>query len=155
MPGSTVKFMSDLRLEGVKVVSGVVGDDIHVVGVRILDHALRAAGATVISLGVLTPPEEFVDAAVESAADAVLISSSNGHAPIACEGLRDRFVEAGIGDILLYIGGNLVVGGATDWPAVEATFLGFGFNRVFPPRASLDDAIELLATDVRQRSALS
>jgi methylaspartate mutase sigma subunit len=122
--------------------------------VRILDHALRAAGATVISLGVLTPPEEFVDAAVESAADAVLISSSNGHAPMACEGLREKFVEAGVGDVLLYIGGNLVVGGATDWAAVEATFHGFGFNRVFPPRASLDDAIEMLAADVRQRSAL-
>jgi methylaspartate mutase sigma subunit len=145
--------VSDQPLDGVTVVSGVIGDDIHVVGVRLLDHALRAAGATVVSLGVLSPPEDFVDATMESAADAVLVSSSNGHAAIICEGLRDRFVEAGLADVILYIGGNLVVGGATGWENVEREFLDLGFDRVFRPRAGLDEVVEVLAGDVERARA--
>jgi methylaspartate mutase sigma subunit len=139
------------KLTGIRIVTGVIGDDVHVVGLRILEHALRAHGATVISLGVLTPPRDFVEAAVESAAHAVFVSSSNGHAPIVCVGLRDRFVEAGLGDIVLYLGGNLVVGGATDWPAVEASFVKMGFDRVFPPRASIEAAVDALLADLEAR----
>ena len=61
-------------LDGRTIVTGVVGDDIHVIGIRLVEHALRSAGATVVSLGVMTPVQEFVEAAVETAADAVVIS---------------------------------------------------------------------------------
>jgi methylaspartate mutase sigma subunit len=142
-------------LQGRKVVTGVIGDDIHVMGVRLVEHALRDSGANVVSLGVMTPLREFVEAAVETAADAVVISSSNGHAAISCQGIRDAFVEAGIGDILLYIGGNLSVGAhAASYDDVKAEFKALGFDRVFEPNAELEAAMRVIAEDLDKRSAL-
>ena len=94
----------------VKVVLGVIGADCHAVGNKILNHALNAAGFEVVNLGVLVPQNEFLNAAIETDAKAILVASLYGHGEIDCRGLRDRCKEAGIGDILLYVGGNLVVG---------------------------------------------
>jgi len=140
----------NLELQGVRVVTGVIGEDIHVVGLRILEHALKSAGAHVISLGVQTPIDEFVEAAQESAADAIFISSSNGHAGFACEGFKDDMVEAGLGRVLLYIGGQLVVG-RPDWSSVHEQFEKLGFDRVYPPRTNPKRAIADLAQDLRLR----
>jgi len=131
-------------------VTGVAGDDIHVMGIRLVEHALRSAGANVVSLGVMTPVPEFVEAAIETAADAVVLSSSNGHAAITCDGIRDEFIEAGIGDILLYIGGNLKVG-RTVSHEVERQFKIIGFDRVFEASADLGAAFELMAQDINAR----
>jgi methylaspartate mutase sigma subunit len=138
-------------LSGQTIITGVVGDDIHVLGIRLVEHALGSAGANVVSLGVMTPLEEFVEAAVETAADAVVISSSNGHAALFCEGIRDAFTEAGLADMPLFIGGNLAVGKQTAWEGVEAGYLKLGFDRVFPPNADLDQAIPLIAEDLAAR----
>lgn len=138
-------------LAGKTIVTGVVGDDIHVIGIRLVDHALKHAGATVVSLGVMTPVQEFVEAAVETAAHGVVISSSNGHAKLFCEGIRDVFTEAGIGDIPLFIGGNLAVGKQADWVAVENEYLALGFDQVFPPNADLETAMARLAEGLAAR----
>jgi methanogenic corrinoid protein MtbC1 len=63
-------------LVGRTIVTGVAGDDIHVMGIRLVEHALKSAGARVVSLGVMTPVSEFVDAAVETAARPVSRTSS-------------------------------------------------------------------------------
>ena len=63
-----------------KVVTGVVGNDIHVVANRLIDLSLQARGYEVFNLGVNTHLEEFFDAAVETDADALMISSLNGEA---------------------------------------------------------------------------
>ena len=60
------------------VITGTVGKDAHVIGTKILSRALREAGFNVIELGILTPPEEFIKAAVENNADAILMSSLTG-----------------------------------------------------------------------------
>jgi methylaspartate mutase sigma subunit len=142
---------TDQLLAGRTVVTGVAGDDIHVMGIRLVEHALKSAGANVVSLGVMTPIGEFVEAAVETAADAVVLSSSNGHAGIACDGIRDAFIEAGIGSMLLYIGGNLNVGRQASHDDVERQFKILGFDRVFEPGADLDVAFELIAADITAR----
>ena len=52
--------------------------------------------------------EEYVNAAVETAADAIIVSSLYGHAElivVAPEARRSR-----LEDLLLYVGGNIVVG---------------------------------------------
>jgi methylaspartate mutase sigma subunit len=136
-------------LHGRTIVTGVVGDDIHVVGIRLVEHALKSAGATVVSLGVMTPVQEFVEAAVETAADAVVISSSNGHAAISCDGIRDAFTEAGLANIPLYIGGNLRVGSQSSPQEVEREFKLLGFDRVFAPTVSLTEAVQVLADDFK------
>ena len=60
------------------VVTGTVGRDAHVIGTKILSRALRDAGFNVVELGILTPPEEFIKAAIENRADAILMSSMYG-----------------------------------------------------------------------------
>jgi methylaspartate mutase sigma subunit len=146
-----VRPRQERPLTGRTFVTGVAGDDIHVMGIRLVEHALKSAGGTVVSLGVMTPLQEFVDAAVETAADAVVLSSSNGHAAISCDGIREAFVEAGLGDILLYIGGNLKVGRGSGHDEVEEQFKTMGFDRVFEPNANLDAALQLVAQDLEQR----
>jgi methylaspartate mutase sigma subunit len=138
-------------LAGRTIVTGVAGDDIHVMGIRLVEHALKSAGANVVSLGVMTPISEFVEAAVETAADAVVLSSSNGHAAISCDGIREAFIEAGLGEILLYIGGNLNVGRAASHADVERQFQILGFDRVFEPNADLTAALELISADINAK----
>jgi len=138
-------------LSGFTIVTGVAGDDIHVMGIRLVEHALKSAGAEIVSLGVMTPLSEFVEAATETAADAVVMSSSNGLAAISCDGIREAFIEAGLGDILLYIGGNLNVGRSVSHEDVERQFKILGFDRVFEPGADLNAAFASIAEDINAR----
>lgn len=129
------------------IVLGVIGSDVHAIGNRILEYAFAEAGFKVVNLGVLTTQKEFVQAAIETDARAILVSSLYGHGEIDCRGLREMCIEAGIGDILLYVGGNLVVG-KQEWEPVRGKFLAMGFNRVFPPGTMPDEAIALLRQDL-------
>jgi methylaspartate mutase sigma subunit len=133
------------------LVTGVIGSDTHIVGNRILSMALEQAGYKVVSLGALTPAQDFVKAAVETAADAILISSLYGQGELDCRGFRELCVEAGLGDILIYVGGNLVVG-KQSWPDVEQRFLAMGFDRAFPPGTRTDDVLDALAHDFATRA---
>lgn len=137
--------------EGRKLVTGVIGADTHIVGNRILSMALEEAGFEVIALGALTPAEDFVKAAIETAADAIMVSSLYGQGELDCRGFRDLCIEAGLEDILIYVGGNLVVG-KQDWTDVERRFLEMGFDRAFPPNTRTDDVIEKLNADFAARS---
>lgn len=132
------------------VITGVIGADCHIVGNRILSLALQQAGFRVVALGALTPADDFVKAAVETDADAILVSSLYGHGILDCQDLRDRCVEAGLGDILLYVGGNLTVGqkDAAAWADVERAFLALGFDRVYGPQTDLGQAIADLKRDL-------
>lgn len=129
------------------LVTGVIGADVHVVGNKLLALALERAGFKVINLGVLVSQEEFINAAVESDADALIISSLYGHAALDCQGLREKCIEAGIGEILIYVGGNVALG-KQPWPEVEQRFDDIGVDRVFPPRTAPQKAIELLKQDL-------
>ena len=137
-------------MTGRTLVTGVIGSDTHIVGNRILGMALESAGYTVVALGALTPAEEFVRAAIETAADAILVSSLYGQGELDCRGFRERCIEAGIGDVLLYVGGNLVVG-RQPWEEVERRFLAMGFDRAFPPGTRTDAVIATLAEDFAAR----
>lgn len=114
------------------VVIGVIGADVHAVGNKILAFAFEEAGFTVVNLGVMVDQEEFIGAAIETNADAILVSSLYGHGELDCRGLREKCIEAGIEEVLLYAGGNLVVGKAP-FDEVRDKFLDMGFNRVYPP----------------------
>ena len=134
------------------LVTGVIGSDTHIVGNRILSRALEQAGFEVVALGALTPASEFVDAAIETNADAILVSSLYGQGELDCRGFRDLCTEAGLGDILLYVGGYLVVG-EQPWDSIERRFLDMGFDRVFAPRTRPDDVVGPLADDIASRRA--
>ncbi len=133
------------------LVTGVIGSDTHIVGNRILSMALEKAGFQVIALGALTPSADFIKAAIETAADAILVSSLYGLGELDCRGFRELCLEAGLDDILLYVGGNLVVG-KRSWEETERTFLAMGFDRAFPPGTRTDAVVDALNRDFAARA---
>ena len=134
-------------MEKKKLVIGVIGADVHAVGIQILDHAFTEAGFDVTNLGVMVSQEEYIAAAVETDADAIMVSSLYGHGEPDCRGLREKCSEAGLTDILLYVGGNIVVG-KQPFDEVEARFKKMGFNRVFGPGTAPEETIRVLKEDL-------
>ena len=134
-------------MEKKTLVLGVIGSDCHAVGNKILDYALTEAGFNVINIGVLSPQEDFINAAVETNADAIVVSSLYGHGEIDCRGMREKCDEAGLKDILLLVGGNIVVG-KQNWEEVYNKFRSMGFDRVYPPGTTLETTIHDLREDL-------
>ena len=123
------------------IVTGVIGADVHAVGNKILAYALKDAGFYVVNLGVMVSQEEYINAAIETKADAIIISSLYGHGEIDCLGMREKCDEAGLNNIPLLVGGNLVVG-KQDFSDVEKRFSAMGFTKSYPPGTSLETTIE-------------
>jgi methylaspartate mutase sigma subunit len=134
----------------INIVLGVIGSDCHSVGNKILEAFFTEKGFKVTNLGVMVSQEEFIAAAIETNAKAILVSSLYGHGEIDCVGLRDKCIEKGLDDILLYVGGNLVVG-KTPFDVVESKFLKMGYDRVFGPESSLDEEAEMLYKDIEAK----
>ncbi|MEA3289713.1 MAG: methylaspartate mutase subunit S [Campylobacterota bacterium] len=113
-----------------KVVTGVVGNDIHVVANRLIDISLQSRGYEVFNLGVNTYLEEFIDAVIETDAKVLLISSLNGEAEGWCRDLmilKDKYDLEGV---TFVIGGNLSVGEG-DESQIVPKFKEYGFDLVF------------------------
>ena len=133
-----------------KVVTGVVGNDIHVVANRLIELSLNARGFEVFNLGVNTYLEEFFDAVVETGADVLLISSLNGEA----EGwareikiLKSKYKK--LENLVMMIGGNLVVGtGNVD--EIVPKFKNYGFDLVFH-QIDLNTGLDTLEKFLQER----
>ena len=125
------------------LVIGVIGADVHAVGNQILYHAFMDAGFEVINLGVMVSQEEYIAAAIEANADAIVISSLYGQGELDCRGMREKCNEAGLGNIPLLVGGNIVIG-KQSFEEVERRFLAMGFDRVFPPGTAPETTIQAL-----------
>lgn len=136
---------------GKTLVLGVIGADVHAVGNQILNYAFRDAGFRVVNLGVMVSQEEFIEVAIESAADAIVVSSLYGHGELDCQGLREKCDEAGLKGILLYVGGNIVVG-KQPFEEVEKRFKAMGFDRVFGPGTTPEAGIAALRRDLNIRN---
>jgi methylaspartate mutase S subunit len=132
------------------VVTGTVGKDAHVIGTKILSRALRDAGFNVVELGILTPQEEFIKAALENKAVAIMMSSLYGMAENDVQGFKEKCIQAGLIDVLLYIGGNLGVG-RHEFKEDEAKFKKLGFDRVYPPASDVKAAIADLRADLKAK----
>ncbi|MCL2426295.1 MAG: methylaspartate mutase subunit S [Oscillospiraceae bacterium] len=130
-----------------RLVLGVIGADVHAVGNKILYHAFTEGGFDVTNLGVMVSQEEFIAAAIETDADAIIVSSLYGHGELDCRGMRDKCDESGLDGILMYVGGNIVVG-KQPFEDVEKRFKAMGFDRVFGPGTSPEAAIEALNEDL-------
>ena len=127
------------------LVMGVIGEDVHIVGIRILEYALKDAGFKVVSLGAQVSQQEFISAAVETSADGILVSSYSGHAEHLSQGFRDKCMEAGLGRIILLIGGFLALE-EKPWEEVEKKYMAMGFDGVYPPGIMPSKVIEDLGT---------
>ena len=134
-------------MEKPTIVIGVIGADCHAVGNRILESFFSEAGFHVVNLGVMVSQDEYIDAAIETGAKAILVSSLYGQGQLDCEGLRERCLERGLDRIILYVGGNLVIG-KSDYSEVEKKFKAMGYDRVFRPDADLGEVAEMLRADI-------
>jgi methylaspartate mutase sigma subunit len=123
---------------------------VHVVGIRILEYALGEAGFKVVSLGSQVSQKEFVEATIEVNADAILVSSLSGHAETLIPGLREKCMEAGLSDVLLYLGGYLLLG-EMRWEGIEKKFKEMGLDRVYPPGTSPTLVTADLEKDISSR----
>ncbi|MFA7270765.1 MAG: methylaspartate mutase subunit S [Sterolibacterium sp.] len=129
------------------VVTGVIGADGHIVGNWVLRQVLQQEGFKVVSLGASVSQRDLINAAVETKADAILVSSIYGQGAIDCDGFRAKCDEAGLKNIVLYVGGNLTPSDESD-EVVESKFKAMGFNRVYPPQTHPADAIVDLKKDL-------
>jgi len=134
-----------------KVVTGVVGNDIHVVANRLIELSLNARGYEVFNLGVNTYLEEFFDAVVETGAEVLMISSLNGEA----EGwsrevklLKAKYKQ--LDDLIMMIGGNLVVGTGSAEDIIPK-YKNYGFDIVCH-QVDLNTGLDLLEDFIAQRA---
>ena len=129
------------------IVIGVIGADVHAVGNKIIEFTLKNRGYNVVNVGVLSTQEDFINAAIETNAELILVSSLYGHGEIDCRGMRNKCIEAGIGSIPLLVGGNIVVG-KQDFEEVRDRFIKMGFTKAYPPgtpiEKTLPDIYEIL-----------
>ena len=134
-----------------KVVTGVVGNDIHVVANRLIDISLQARGFEVFNLGVNTYLEEFLDAVVETNADILLISSLNGEAEGWCREVKILKSKYGnlLDGVVFMIGGNLVVG-TDSGDDIVPRFKDYGFDLVFH-QVDLNTGLDELEKYLKER----
>jgi len=125
----------------VKVVLAKPGLDGHDQGAKVVAHALMDAGFEVIYTGLRQTPGAVARIAREENADVIALSSMAGsHLPI-CRKLKPLLEQAGLGDRLWIIGGNLP---AQDHDALRA----LGFKGVFPSSSRLDDIVNFIRANV-------
>ena len=137
-----------------KIITGTVGMDAHVIGTKILSRVLKENGFKVIELGCLTPVDDFIKVAQETAADAILMSSLYGMAEFDLEDFKKKLMEAGLSNIILYIGGNLASSREEfdNFEQLKKKFELLGFDRVYPPSVDLAQVIKELEGDLATRN---
>lgn len=92
-----------------KVAIGVVGPEIHDVGKNMVAAWLRSAGFEVLDLGVLVPPERFIEVVREEGADILAMSARLSPAIYAMSWVLRRLKTEGLrGNVKVIIGGTAV-----------------------------------------------
>lgn len=128
---SEEEIRQDIKENPMTIVAATVGEDEHSVGMReIIDikhGGIEGFGIQCHYLGTSVPLEKVVDAAIETAADAILISTIITHADIHRINMRklnDLCREKGIrGKVILVAGGTQVT---NDIAVEEGMDAGFG-----------------------------
>lgn len=135
-----------------KVVTGVVGNDIHVVANRLIELSLNARGYEVFNLGVNTYLEEFFDAVVETGAEILMISSLNGEAEgwsREVKALKSKYKN--LDNLIMMIGGNLVVGtGNAD--DIVPRYKNYGFDIVCH-QVDLNTGLDMLESLLEEKNS--
>lgn len=132
-----------------KVITGVVGNDVHVVANRLIDISLNQRGFEVFNLGVNTYLEEFIDAVVETDADIVLISSLNGEAEGWSRDLPLLKSKYSLKDVTFVIGGNLAVG-EVEPDVLIPKYKAYGFDLVFH-QIDLNEGLDALEIYLKEQ----
>ena len=125
-----MKSAQAIKQLGVKVVAGTVGEDEHCVGMReifdIKHGGIEKYGVKYHYLGTSVPLGKLVDAAIETGAQAILISTIISHNDVHRAQMRklaELCQEKGIRDnIILIAGGTQVTRDMAAETGLDATF---------------------------------
>jgi len=121
----------------IRVLLAKPGLDGHDHGAKVVARALDDAGIAVVYTGLRQTPEAIARKAREANADVIALSSMAGsHLPI-CRKLKPLLEEAGLGDKLWIIGGNIP---AQDHDALHE----LGFKRIFSQSSKLQDIVNYI-----------
>ncbi|GMA39513.1 D-ornithine 4,5-aminomutase subunit OraE [Mobilicoccus caccae] len=124
------ELREEVKARGLRVVAGTVGEDEHSVGLReILDikhGGIEKYGVKYDYLGTSVPLTKLVDAAIETGAQAILISTIISHNDVhrtMMKRLHELTVEKGVRDkLVLVAGGTQVNRDMADETGLDATF---------------------------------
>jgi methylmalonyl-CoA mutase C-terminal domain/subunit len=121
----------------IKIVLAKPGLDGHDQGAKVVARALMDAGMEVIYTGLRQTPEAVARIAQDEDADVIALSSMAGsHLPF-CERLKPLLEQAGLGERLWVIGGNL--------PRQDhARLRELGFKGIFPSSSRLADIVQFV-----------
>jgi len=126
-----------------KVVLAKPGLDGHDQGAKVVARAMMDAGFEVIYTGLRQTPEAIARIALDEDADVIALSSMAGsHLPI-CSKLKPLLEQAGLGDKLWIIGGNLP---ERDHDALRA----LGFKGIFPSSSRLEDIVNFIRANAHE-----
>jgi methylmalonyl-CoA mutase C-terminal domain/subunit len=128
----------------ITVVLAKPGLDGHDQGAKVVVRGLLEAGFEVHYTGLRQSPEQVRDAALAHDADVIALSSMAGAHLSFCERLRPLLIEAGLGERLWIIGGNLP---AADHDALRA----LGFKGVFATGSKLDAITDFIRKEMPGR----
>jgi methylmalonyl-CoA mutase C-terminal domain/subunit len=124
-------------MKKIKVVLAKPGLDGHDQGAKVVARALMDAGFEVIYTGLRQTPEAIARVALDEDADVIALSSMAGsHVPV-CRKLKPLLEQAGLGDKLWVIGGNLP-------ERDHAELRGLGFKGIFPSSSRLEDIVNFI-----------
>jgi methylmalonyl-CoA mutase C-terminal domain/subunit len=126
----------------IRVVLAKPGLDGHDQGAKVVVRALMDAGMEVIYTGLRQTPEQVARIALDEDVDVIALSSMAGAHLAFCERLKPLLEQAGLGDKLWVIGGNL--------PKQDhARLRALGFKGIFPSSSKLDDIVNYIRENVR------
>ncbi len=123
-----------------RILLGKPGLDGHDQGAKVVVRALKEAGFEVMYTGLRQTPEAMADAAKAADADVIALSSMAGSHISFCERLKPLLEQAGLGDKLWIIGGNLP-------KADHARLAELGFRGIFPSSSRLEDIVDFIRSN--------
>ena len=126
----------------IRVVLAKPGLDGHDQGAKVVARAMMAAGFEVTYTGLRQTPEQVLEAARKADADVIALSSMAGSHLQFCTRLKPLLEQAGFGDRLWIIGGNLPT---HDHEALR----GLGFRGVFQSGTRLDDICRFIEANAK------
>jgi len=121
----------------IRILIGKPGLDGHDQGAKVVVRALMDAGFDVVYTGLRQSVDDIVDLARKEDVDVIGLSIMSGsHLPI-CEKMKARLDEAGLGNKLWIVGGNI--------PAADReTLCAIGVDGVFATGTPFDEIVNFI-----------
>ncbi len=128
----------------IRVLVAKPGLDGHDRGAKVIARTLRDAGMEVVYTGLRQTPEMIAEAALQEDVDVVGLSILSGAHLALTPAIMDRLRAAGLGDVVVLIGGIIP---DEDVPKLRE----MGVTAVFGPGASTQEVVRVIEQAVEAR----